>query len=124
MMNKSFFIGNLTRKPELSRTPDGTPVCNFTIAVPRRVKKGSHPEADYVRVAVWRKLGESCAQYLDKGRKVCVVGPVRAHAYNGNDGSVRACLEMDADDVQFLTPKGATGQGEQTDDDLPETFTN
>ena len=66
-MNKLIIIGNLTRKPELGQTPDGVPVCNFTVAVNRRVKSGAHPEADYFRVAAWRALGESCATYLGKG---------------------------------------------------------
>ncbi len=120
-MNKLIIIGNLTRKPELRKAPDGTPVCNFTVAVNRRVKDGAHPEADYFHVAAWRKIGENCARYLDKGRKVCVVGSVSAHAYNGNDGSVRTSLDVEADDVQFLTPKGAA-EPDEPENELQEDY--
>ena len=48
-MNQLVIIGNLTRAPELRQTQDGTPVCNFTVAVNRRVRAGANPEADYFR---------------------------------------------------------------------------
>lgn len=125
-MNKCIIIGNLTRAPELRSTQEGIPVCNFTVAVNRRVKPGSHPEADYFRVAAWRQLGENCAKYLDKGRKVMVCGTVNARAYTGNDSTVYATLELVADEVEFLTPKGETDRGNAweppTDADLPEGF--
>lgn len=124
-MNKCTIIGNLTRAPELRTTQDGTAVCNFTVAVNRRVRAGAHPEADYFRVTAWRALGENCHRYLAKGRKVAVSGPVSARAFTGNDGSVRASLELTADDVEFLTPKGSgsnDGFTEVDDADLPEGF--
>ena len=34
-MNKVILIGNLTRDPELSETPNGVAVCRFSIAVSR-----------------------------------------------------------------------------------------
>ena len=125
-MNKSVIIGNLTRDPELRKTQDGIHVCNFTVAVNRRTRAGGQPEADYFRVTAWRTLGENCAKYLAKGRKVCVTGPVAARAYTGNDGIVRATLELTADEVEFLSARrdqGAAGDFTPVDDDdLPEEF--
>ena len=77
-MNKLIIIGNLTRDPELRTTQDGTAVCNFTVAVNRKARTDGHPEADYFRVTAWRTLGESCAKYLTKGKKVCVIGAISA----------------------------------------------
>ena len=127
-MNKLTIIGNLTRAPELRMTDGGINVCTFTVAVNRRVKKDAHPEADYVRVTAWRELGNTCAKYLDKGRKVCVVGTVRAAAYIDNQGTARATLELTAEDVEFLTPRAqaastagtdAEGFTQVEDNDLP-----
>ena len=127
-MNKLTIIGNLTRAPELRMTDGGLNVCTFTVAVNRRVKKDAHPEADYVRVTAWRELGNTCAKYLDKGRKVCVVGTVRAAAYIDNQGTARATLELTAEDVEFLTPRAqaaspagtdAEGFTQVEDNDLP-----
>lgn len=124
-MNKSIIIGNLTRDPELRATQDGTHVCNFTVAVNRRTRAGGQQEADYFRVTAWRTLGENCAKYLAKGRKVCVTGPVSARAYTGSDGMVRATLELTADEVEFLSARSGQSTGDFTpvdDDDLPEEF--
>ena len=107
-MNQLVIIGNLTRAPELRQTQDGTPVCNFTVAVNRRVRAGANPEADYFRVTAWRGLGENCNRYLEKGRKVAVTGTVSARAYTGNDGGVRASLEVTAKPWNFYRRRGAT----------------
>ena len=110
-MNKVFIVGNLTRDPELRSTRDGISVCSFTVAVNRRVRnaEAGQPEADFFRVTAWRQLGEICAKYLAKGRKVSVTGTVSASAYTAQDGSARASLEVTADDVEFLTPRGEVG---------------
>ena len=111
-MNKIILIGNLTRDPELRTTPNGYTVCDFTIAVNnrngRRQQDGAQPQQDdaqFFRVTAWRQLGENCAKYLAKGRKVFVSGPLTARTYQGNDGTTRVSLEVTADDVEFLTSR-------------------
>lgn len=126
-VNKLTIIGNLTSAPGMHMTASGWPVCTFTVAVNRRVKKDAHPECDYIRVTAWRELGNTCAQYLDKGRKVCVIGSVKATGYIDSQGTARATLEMTAEDVEFLTPRAQAGSPAGTDagftqvedDDLP-----
>lgn len=114
-MNKLIIIGNLTRDPE-ARDVNGQTLCTFTVAVNRRVKAGAHPQTDYVRVSTWGALGDSCAQYLAKGRKVYVDGPVAAYAYSdSNTGEPRGRLEMRADNVEFLTPKNQVSTDEHGD---------
>lgn len=98
-------IGNLTRDPELRTTQSGVSVCNFTIAVNRRqTAQAGQPEADFFRVNAWRALGENCHRWLVKGKKVAVVGRVSADAYMGNDGQAHAQMNVDADEVEFLSP--------------------
>ena len=109
-MNKLTLIGNLTRDPELRTTPSGSNVCSFTVAVNRRTGKntqanGTQPEADFFRVSAWNQLAEICSKYLAKGRKVCVMGPVSVQTYTASDGTVRASMEVRADDVEFLSPR-------------------
>lgn len=101
-MNKLTIIGNLTADPILRTTPSGVSVCSFTVAVNDRYDRS---KTTFIGVSAWRKTGEMCAQYLAKGRKVAVTGPVSCRAYNAN-GEARAALEMTADDVEFLSPKG------------------
>lgn len=107
-MNKLTIIGNLTRDPELRTTSAGVNVCSFTVAVNRRNRRddqNGQPEADFFRVTAWRQLADICSKYLAKGRKVCVVGSVSVHTYTGNDGTTRASLEVNADDVEFLSSR-------------------
>ena len=109
-MNKLTIIGNLTRDPQLRTTSTGINVCDFTVAVNRKLSaqqkaNGQQAEADFFRVTAWRELGENCSKYLTKGRKVAVVGPVSVSTYTGNDGVTRANLEVTADEVEFLTPR-------------------
>ena len=96
------------RDPELRTTQSKISVCSFTVAVNRRRKVEGQPEADFFKVSAWRELGENCAKRLIKGKKVCVVGPVSVTTYTGNDGTTRAMMEINADEVEFLSPAGQT----------------
>lgn len=121
-MNKCTIIGNLTRDPETRITQSGVSVTSFTVAVNGRAKQGEQAQTDYFRVTAWRQLGENCQKYLAKGRKVCVIGPVAVRTYQSNDGGTRASLEITAEDVEFLTPKGensAASAGQQTSSSIP-----
>ena len=120
-MNKLTIIGNLTRDPELRTTQSGISVCSFTVAVNRRQKREGQPEADFFRVIAWRQLGENCAKWLVKGKKVAVVGPVSVDTYTGQDGKTYANLEVVADDVEFLTPAGQIEQAPQTQQEPQKT---
>ena len=106
-MNKLFITGNLTKNPELRTTSAGKEVCTFTVAVNRR-KTGNNqqPEADYFRVSAWDGLAKSCGQFLEKGRKVAVIGSVSVHTFQTQTGETKAQLEVNASDVEFLSPKG------------------
>ena len=101
-MNKITVIGNLTKDPETRTTPNGNTVCTFTVAVNR--KKVSEPQTDFFRVNAWGKLGELCARFLGKGRKVAVVGELQARTYDNKDGKTMLSLDVVADEVEFLTP--------------------
>lgn len=105
-MNSLMIIGNVTKTPETAATASGKRVCNFSVAVNRRI--GGQETTEYFRVSAWEQLGDNCARYLDKGRKVAVRGPVSARAYIANDGAPRASLEITAQEVEFLTPGAAS----------------
>lgn len=114
-MNKVTIIGNLTKAPELRTTTAGVTVCGFTVAVNRPKTQGNQdPGADFFNVNAWRGLGETCAKYLDKGKKVCVIGRVSLRTWENEDRH-GASLEVLAEDVEFLSPRGDAAQvDEQT----------
>lgn len=125
-MNLLAIVGNLTRDPESRTTNTGKTVCTFTVAVNRRQKdKDGNNVADFFRVSAWGQTGENCQKYLAKGRKVGVTGSVSVHTYQAQDGTTKASLEVFANDVEFLTPKGdgqASSQPVDVSADVPDNF--
>lgn len=107
-MNKITLIGNLTANPELRSTPSGVSVCAFTIAVNRRFANADGDrQTDFFRINAWRGLADTCARYLEKGKKVAVIGELQARTYIAKDGTTRMSLDVSADEVEFLSPKSA-----------------
>lgn len=119
--NELIMVGNLGKDPELRYTPQGTPVCQFTMATNDRVKKGGEWEqhTTWFRVTVFGKQGEACSQYLTKGRQVYVMGRLRIEEWQDRDGAKRWTAEVIADRVQFLgqNPEAAREAKEGMDSD-------
>jgi single-strand DNA-binding protein len=112
-INRVVVVGNLTRDPELRHTQAGMPVCSLRIAVNTRRKDPATGEwgekPNYFDVTVWGNQGESCAQYLAKGRQVAIDGRLEWREWEAQDGSKRQAVEIVADTVQFIG--GARGEG-------------
>ena len=106
-MNNLTIIGNLTKDPELRTTSNGISVCSFTVAVNRRRQQEGQPEADFFNVTAWRERGEMCAKFLQKGKKVCVVGAVSVRTWETENGKHGASLEVTADTIEFLSPRAS-----------------
>ena len=117
-MNQHTIIGNLVHDPETGTTQAGVNWCRFKVAVRKKYKKEGGPDADFIRVTAWRGLGDTCAKYLAKGRKVCVIGVPSASGWVGQDGQVKTQLELTADEVEFLSGGGGGSQA-PTDEDAP-----
>ena len=106
-MNQLNIIGGLTRDPESRTTQSGKQVCTFTVGVNRR---NDREKSDFFRVNAWGELGNNCARYLSKGKRVRVTGSVSLSTYTAQDGTTRANMEVLAQDVEFLSP---ASQGQQ-----------
>ena len=110
--NRITIVGYLGRDPELRYTPDGTPVCDFSVATTERKKDKSGEMQDittWFRVTVWRKQAELAGQYLSKGRQVYVEGRLVQREYQDRDGNTRYSLEVTATDLQFIGSRGEEG---------------
>jgi len=109
-INRVVLVGNLTRDPEMKHLPSGTALCSLRIAVNTRRKDESGQWTDkpnYFDVSVWGAQGESCAQYLAKGRPVAIDGRLEWREWDATDGSgKRQAVEIVADNVQFLGSRG------------------
>lgn len=112
-MNKVILVGNLTRDPELTETPNGTAVCRFSIAVTRDYANSEGTrEADFFNITTWNKQAEICGKHLKKGSKVGVVARLQNRSYDDKDGIKRYVTDIIANEVEFLSPKSAQGESE------------
>ena len=113
-LNRTFLIGNLTKDPELRYTPQGSAVTTLRIAVNRnfRSKTGEDKkETCFINVVCWGNLAEVCNQYLQKGKAVFVEGRLQSRNWQDAQGKNRSTIEVSAERVQFLSPKGETSPG-------------
>lgn len=112
-MQKIIIIGSLGHDPDLRTTQTGIPVCSFSVATNSR--RGDKETTTWFRVTTWRGLAETCAKHLKKGSKVGVSGELTLGIYTGKDGKDRASLEVQADEVEFLTPRSEQGAQQHAD---------
>jgi single-strand DNA-binding protein len=106
-VNSVSLIGNLATDVDLKELEGDKKVANFLLAIDR---PGRDLEADFVRVTVWDRQAETCAQYLAKGRRVAIDGRLRSRSWE-EDGKRRTAVEVVANRVQFLSPPpGAEGE--------------
>jgi single-strand DNA-binding protein len=114
-INRVIITGNLTADPELRSLPSGTSLCKLRVACNTRRKDNSTNEwvdkPNYFDVTVWGNQGESCAQYLSKGRPVGVDGRLDWREWDAQDGTKRQAVEIIADSVQFLGSRDGGGGG-------------
>jgi single-strand DNA-binding protein len=103
--NKIIVVGNLGRDPELRYTPQGTPVCSFTVATNEKRKDRAGEMQDFTtwfRVTLWGRQAETASQYLTKGRPVYIEGRLRLEEWTDRDGKQRYTLEVHATEMQFI----------------------
>ena len=103
--NKVILVGNLGRDPELRYTPQGTPVCSFSMATNERRKDKTGEMQDqttWFRITLWGRQAETASQYLTKGRPVYIEGRLRVEEWTDRDGKLRHTLEVHGTDMQFI----------------------
>lgn len=105
-MNKVILIGNLTKDPELSETSSGVKFCKFGIAVNRPFANADgERETDFFNITTWRGQAETCAKYLKKGKKVCIVGSLQNREYTDNNNVKRTVTDVIASEIEFLSAR-------------------
>jgi single-strand DNA-binding protein len=115
--NKIIIIGNLGRDPELRYTPQGTPVCNFTVATneKRRDRAGEQQDVTtWFSVTYWGRQAETAAQYLTKGKPVYIEGRLHLEEWTDRDGKVRQTLKVNGTELQFLGSAGDASRSIET----------
>ena len=103
--NKILLMGNLTRDPQLSYTPNQTAVVDFGLATNRRWtgQDGSQREETcFVDCRAFGRLAENMNKYLSKGRLVFVEGRLTFDTWTAQDGTKRSRHRVTVENFQFL----------------------
>ena len=114
-VNKVILVGNLGRDPEVRYTPNGSAVCNVTIAT-SRVRKNKESgdkseDTEWHRVVFFDKLAEIAGEYLKKGRSVYVEGRLQTRKWTDKDGVEKYTTEIVASEMQMLGSREGMGGG-------------
>jgi single-strand DNA-binding protein len=115
--NKIIIVGYLGRDPELRYTPQGTAVCDFSIATTERRKDSAGELQDvttWFKVTAWKRQAELANQYLAKGRQVYIEGRLRQEEYTDREGNRRTILKVDVSDMHFMGTRGEEAAAHST----------
>lgn len=124
MYQKLTLVGNLGGDPEMRYLQNGTPVASFSLAVNKRWKGADGQQKDettWFRCSCWRKQAEIVTEYLKKGSKVLVEGEVKARPYTDKAGNLAASLDVNVQDVRFLSGKNESGESSTNGASQPTT---
>jgi single-strand DNA-binding protein len=116
-LNKILMMGNLTRDPQLSYTPNQTAVVDFGLAVNRRwtgQDGNQREETCFVDCRAFGRQAENINKYLNKGRLVFIEGRLTFDSWTAQDGAKRSKHRVTVENFQFLPISGA-GAGRQTE---------
>ena len=113
-VNKVILVGNLGRDPEMRYSPDGTAICNISIATTSQWKdKASgekREETEWHRVVFYNRLAEIAGEYLKKGRSVYIEGRLKTRKWQDKQtGADRYSTDIVADQMQMV---GSVGGGD------------
>ena len=114
-VNKVIIIGNLGRDPEVRYTPNGSAVCNVSVATTRSwTNKDSGDkveETEWHRVVFYDRLAEIAGEYLKKGRSVYVEGRLKTRKWQDKDGAEKYTTEIIAEEMKMLGGREGLGGG-------------
>ena len=112
-VNKVILVGNLGRDPEVRYTPEGSAICNVSIATTSNWKDKAtgerREETEWHRVVFYNRLAEIAGEYLRKGRPVYVEGRLKTRKWQNKEGVDQYTTEVVADQMQMLGGRGEMG---------------
>lgn len=96
-------IGHVGKDAELRSTQGGTQVASTSLAV--NVSRDKEAKPDWYKLTFWGKLAETAAQYLTKGKAVCVIGTPKFSVWKDKEGTMQTTVEVNVRELTFLCGK-------------------
>ena len=133
-LNKVILIGNLGQDPEARFTPQGTAVCNLSVATNESWKDQSgemQDRTEWHRVVMYGRMAETATEYMKKGQMVYVEGRLHTREWEDQNQIKRRTTEIRCDNFTMLgkrsdssgppseNPDSSMKPNAGVDDDLP-----
>ncbi len=121
MVNNVVVVGRLVRDPDVYDGKEGKKIVKMTVACDDGY--GDNKKTNYIPVTVFGKTAEFIANYVSKGRLVCVEGRIQTGEYTKQDGTKVKTFDVIGDSVKALD-KAKEGEGKKGGfDTAPAGFT-
>ena len=132
-VNKVILLGHVGNDPKNMTTPNGSAVCNFSLATSEEWKDKTtgqkESRTEWHRCTVFGKLAEIAASYVSKGSHLYLEGKLRTRKWDDN-GTERYTTEIIVDELQMLgggeqkpaKQKGGTNYPEPIADDFDDSI--
>ena len=111
-VNKVILIGNVGKDPDVRYLDSGVAVATFSLATTERgytLQNGTQvpDRTEWHNIVLWRGLAQTAEKYVHKGDKLYIEGKIRSRSYDDQNGVKRSIVEIFADNMEMLTPRGA-----------------
>ena len=133
-LNKVILIGNLGQDPEARFTPQGTAVCNLSVATNESWKDQNgemQDRTEWHRVVMYGRMAETATEYMKKGQMVYIEGRLNTREWEDQNQIKRRTTEIRCDNFTMLgkrsdssgpasaNPDSSMKPDAGVDDDLP-----
>ena len=111
-VNKVILIGNVGKEPDVKHLDRNVVVANLVLATTERaytLQNGTQvpDRTEWHNIVLWRGLAQTAEKYVHKGDKLYIEGKIRSRSYDDQNGVKRNIVEIFADVMEMLTPRGA-----------------
>ena len=104
-LNKVILIGNLGQDPEARFTPQGTAVCNLSVATNESWKDQNgemQDRTEWHRVVMYGRMAETATEYMKKGQMLYVEGRLNTREWEDQNQIKRRTTEIRCDNFTML----------------------
>ena len=114
-VNKVILIGNVGKDPDVRYLDSGVAVATFSLATTERgytLQNGTQvpDRTEWHNIVLWRGLAQTAEKYVHKGDKLYIEGKIKSRSYDDQNGIKRTIVEIFADNMEMLTPRGGAAQ--------------
>jgi single-strand DNA-binding protein len=122
-LNRATILGNTGKDPEIRYTPEGKAIASFSVATTVRYrdkKTGERAEkTEWHRVAAFERLGEIVSEYVKKGSRIYIEGPLQTRKWTDKEGVERYSVQIVATKIVLLDGARAGEDHSTAPEELP-----